>query len=160
MMLVICTSITCKTVTRLFAGSANELVSLVGEKSEWWPGGYRCPNCEKQASGVYEGRIDPNELKDFNVRELEAQDYFRFMMGVGLPEEQDCQLSVLIDTFKAGKVAKIAGHEIRGSKRYCVEWLEMEDGTRLYFGASSHGATVYRITKKMNFTEKALEDAG
>lgn len=160
MMLVICTSMSCRTVTRVFAGSVNELVSLIGDRSEWWPSQYKCTNCEGVATCVYEGQIDPNELKDFNIRELEAQDYFRFLMGVGLPEEQDCRLEELVKVFAAGKVAKLAGHNIKGSKRYCVDWLEMEDGTKLYFGASSHGATIFRIVKKTDFTKRALENAG
>jgi hypothetical protein len=154
MMLVVCSSITCKTVTRIYAGSVSELTGLVGERSEWWPNKYQCPSCNEQATAAYEGRVDPNEFQGFNVRELEAADFFRFMMGVGLPEEQDCRLEVLVEIFKAGKVAKIAGHSIKGTKRYCVDWLEMEDGTKLYFGASAHGATVFRITKRPNFSEQ------
>lgn len=160
MMLVICSSMMCRTVTRIMASSPSELTYLVGERSEWWPKKYVCPACDGQASGVYEGSIDPNEFKDFNVGELEAQDYFRFMMGVGLPEEQDCRLEVLQDIFHRGKVNKIAGKVIPGSKRFHLEWLEMEDGTTLYFGASTYGATVYRITKRPDYTKKVLEDVG
>lgn len=158
MMLVICAKLTCKTVTRIYANSAGELTGLVGEASGWWPDKYHCPNCEGTATAVYEGQIDPKEFDGFNVRELEAQDFFRFMMGVGLPEESDCTLEVLTDVFKAGKVGKLAGHRIAGTKRFCVEWLEMEDGTRLYFGASAHGATIFRIVRKTNFAEKVTGD--
>lgn len=158
MMLVVCASVSCKTVTRIYASSVSELTGLVGERSEWWPSRYKCPSCEGQATAVYEGRVDPNEFQGFDIRSLEAADFFRFMMGVGLPEEMECQLEVLVEIFKAGKVAKLAGHPVRGSKHFCMDWMEMEDGTRLYFGASSHGATIFRITKKTNFAEREAGD--
>ncbi len=158
MMLVVCSSIACKTVTRIYAGSVNELTNLVGERCEWWANKYKCPSCERQATAVYEGQVDPNEFQGFSVRSLEAADFFRFMMGVGLPEEMNCDPNTLADVFRSGKVTQIKGHAIRGSSHFCVEWLEMEDGTRLYFGSSSHGAAIFRITKKSNFAERETGD--
>jgi hypothetical protein len=160
MMLVVCSSLDCLTVTRILSQSADELVSLVGERSDFYPNRYSCPRCDTPASVVYEGNVDPNQFKDFSVMELEAQDYFRFLMGVGLPEEQDCRIEVLQSIFHENKVKNIAGHSISGTKRFCVDWLEMENGTKLYFGSSTNGATIYRITKKPEYTKKALEDAG
>ena len=159
MILFVCDSLECKTVTRVMGRSVDEVQALVGEGSEWWPKGYKCPQCEGPASALYEIQINPNQFKDFHVRELDSEDYFRFLMGVGLPEETDCSIEALQKIFHDGTVKKIAGHRIPGAKRFCVEWVEMADGTRLYFGASSHGATIYRIVKKPNYTEQALNDS-
>jgi len=158
MILFVCESLQCHTITRVMSRSVDEMQALVGEGSEWWPKGYKCPNCNGPAGAVYEIEVSPVQLKDFNIRELDAEDYFRFLMGVGLPEESDCSVEVLQQIFSKSKVKSIAGHRISGTKRFCVEWLEMEDGARLYFGASSHGATIYRISNRPNYTEKALND--
>ena len=158
MMLVLCTDPNCKTVTRVLATSVVELTGLVGERSEWWPNNYHCTGCNGQATAVYESEVDPNDFRDFEKKEIEAQDFFRFMMGVGLPEEQDCRIEVLQKLFAENKVKNIAGKVISGTKRFCIEWLEMENGQRLYFGSSTHGATIYRITEKPSYTEKALEN--
>jgi hypothetical protein len=158
MMLVICTSTECKTVTRLLSREVRELISLVGSESEWWPNKYRCPRCEGQATGTYEAEIDLASLRGFSMLELEAPEFFRFMMGVGLPEEQNCRIEVLQKIFREGKVKNLAGHPIPGTTRFCLEWLEMEDGTHLYFGSSTHGATIYRIANRPDYTKKALEN--
>jgi hypothetical protein len=130
---------------------------LVGPSSAYWPNKYTCPRCNGAASGMMEGEVDPNTFAGFHVLELEAEEMFRALNGLGLPEEQDCQIENLRTTLNQ-KVKEIGGHTIPNSKRFCLEWLEMEDGTRLYFGASSHGATVYRIVRKVSFVERVLQE--
>ena len=160
MMLVVCSSLICMTVTRIWGSTAADVEHLIGKKSTFWPNQYKCPECNDHAALFVEGELNPANFKKFNERELEAEDYFRFLMGVGLPEEHNCNLEALQEVFHKKHISKIVGHPISGTSRYCLEALELEDGTKIYFGASSHGATIYRITKKPSYTEKASSNAG
>ena len=105
-----------------------------------------------------EQEIDPTTLAGLTIRTLEAQEMFRALSGVGLPEERQCKLKDIHDLLREQPIRKVAGHDIRGSEHCCLEWLELWDGTKVYFAASSHGAIIYRIVRPTSFTEKALKE--
>ena len=157
MILIVCTSLACRTVVRVMAADLLQAEMLVGPSSSYWPNKFTCPTCDGAATGLLEGEVDPNTFKGFNVLELEAEEMFRSLQGLGLPEEQDCRLEVLHEVMRQ-KIKLIGGHSIGGTKRFCLEWLEMEDGTKLYFGASSHGATIYRIVNNTSYTNRVLQE--
>lgn len=160
MILVICTSAPCRSALRIMGRSVEAVQNLVGDRSEWWPNSYLCTRCKGEAQGVYELSLDPAQLEGFSVSEIEAEEYFRFLMGVGLPEEHDCRIEVLQGLFRSNKVKNLAGYPIKGTTRFCLEWLELDDGTRLYFGASAHGATINRVVKKPDHVEQVKDHGG
>lgn len=158
MILILCSSLLCRTVVRVMAADPVQTDMLVGPGSQYWPNKFTCPRCDGPAVGHKEGEIDPNNFRNFTLIELEAEEMFRALNGLGLPEEQNCHVEVLLEVFGKQKVKNVAGYNIPGSNRFCIEWLEMEDGTKLYFGASAHGATIYRIVNKTSAVKKVLEE--
>ena len=43
--------------------------------------------------------------------------------------------------------------QIRNSHRSIIEYLQLEDGTRVYLASSSYGATVYRVAPPHSYVE-------
>lgn len=154
MIVVVCTNIECRTIFRVI-GDPHEVYSLIGEGSEWWPNKYTCPLCGQQATAEHESSID---LRGMEVRDLEVQEMFQALYGMGLPEEQVCTYDVLGKIFFNQRVQAIGGHAVSGTNRFCLEWLEFSDGTKMYFGASAHGALIYRVAKKISHTENVLKE--
>lgn len=151
MMLFVCTSTTCGARFRV-VGEPLEVDSLLGKSSDFWPNGYVCPTCAAPADVNYEVGGEPSGPTSI----LEAQEMFRAQMGLGLPDEQNCQRAVVEKIFRQQRIRRLAGHDIPGAMGFCIEFLEMEDGTRIYFCASSHGAVVYRISAPINHADSVL----
>lgn len=157
MILVICTSPACGAQYRCIGGP-REIETLVGKYSEFYPDKYRCPSCMSPAQFAYEAYVNPSTLT--KLRDLEAQELFRGMHGLGLPEEQICDAETVTKLLTEQKVKRVVGQQIRATARFNLEYIEFESGHRMYFGASTHGALIYRITEPMNHTDKALEELG
>ena len=96
-----------------------------------------------------------------DAHELEATEAYSAIHGLGLPEERKCTINEVLAVLRSGPVKNIAAvpinNDLRGS-RVVVQYLEMENGTRLYFGAGPGGAVIYRIRRKDAFTRGALND--
>lgn len=155
MIVVVCSNASCGTAIRVM-GDALEINELVGPSSEFWPDKYICPTCEFPAAGVMEHDIDVRSLP--KLRDLEAQEFFQALNGMGLPEEQECTIDAVTQALITSRVVRVVGHSITNSKRFALEWLELEDGRRMYFAAGTHGATVYRLTLPVKHTEKVLKE--
>lgn len=155
MIVVVCTNAACSAAFRVM-GDPGELHPLVGTESEYWPNRYTCPACEFPAMGVLETSIDVRTLK--NLRDIEVQELFQALNGLGLPEEQDCSIDAVTKLLLEQHIAKVVGHHIAGTARFCLERLELDNGQKMYFAAGSHGATVYRITKPIKHTEEVLKE--
>ena len=157
MILVLCQSADCGTVTRVM-GEPHEVMTLVGQNSEWWPNKYSCPRCNATAHGELEHLVNPSELGARHVIELEAQEMFLCLQGMGLPEERDCRSEVVVAALKASSVKKVKCYGVQGTWRTILEWLELENGTKLYFGSSAHGAAIYRIVLPTKHAAQLLEE--
>jgi hypothetical protein len=139
---IVCTS--CGTAIRT-SGEYAEVDLLLGEKSEWYPDKYPCANCPAKAALI--DNIDPSALKALDLYEMTAQEAYGAFNGLGLPEERECGPMAVGDAFKSS-VKKVHCELIKGTNRSVVRHIELEDGTRVYFGSSPYGATVYRIAKR------------
>ena len=126
--------------------------SLVGTASEFWPDKYVCPVCRGLCVGVHEGMA----YGSVPTRDIEPMELYAAMHGLGLPGEMVCDGETVRSLLKEG-VEKVAGFDVPGTTRFIVDYLVLKDGSRVYFGASPHGAIIYRITRKHNYTAKQLE---
>lgn len=157
MILIVCNDGNCGTVTRVM-GEQDQLLSLLGPGSEYWPDKFKCPRCEGLSTAEFEANLDPAGVNARNFIELEVQEMFLVQMGMGTPEQRDCRPHIIAEMFKSKKVHKIHARVVPGTWRTILEIIEFDDGSKMYFGASTHGASVYRITAPLKHTEQALQE--
>jgi len=158
MILVICSNLnTCESVFRVM-GDWQEVQTLVGPMSEFWPQGFTCPKCQGPAQGVMENDVDMGLLAGFQIRDIEAQEMYRAQYGMGLPEEMDCRRDVVEQILRENPIRKVSGHDISGANRFVIEHIELWDGTKMYFGSSSQGAIIARIVRPHSHVEQVLKE--
>jgi len=145
----------CFTAIRVL-GEHDRVDPLVGEGSEFWPDRYTCVACGRPCEGIAEIDATADALARMKVRELTAEEYYAALMGLGTPDEMVCDAVTVRELLRL-KIKKVSGHTVQGTTRFCLTEIEVENGVRLYLGASSHGAIVYRITRPISYTERALE---
>lgn len=141
MITIVCNK--CATAVRT-VGEHEEVDVLLGEKSEWYPDKYPCPSCSGMASMV--DAIEPAALKALDLYDLTPQEAYSAFNGLGLPKERECGPMAVREAFKS-PVKEIKCELIKGTNRTLLKHIIFEDGTRVYFGSSPYGATVYRIAK-------------
>lgn len=130
-------------------GPVEEIDTLIGPSSDLWPDGFTCPHCTKSMQGYLEAEVAEAVYKALQIRDLSPVEAFStFCGGVGLPEDRDCRKEVIEGLLREHPIRRIAGQEVPNTGRYHVDFLELWDGTRLYFGASGHGAIIYRVTRE------------
>lgn len=135
-------------ITLNVVGHDDEIDYLVGEQSEYWPDNYTCSCGYRLTKGQ-----DPGST----VYDLSPVELFHFLSGLGLPEEQECTRGNVERVFRK-EVKKVHGYELSGAKTFCVEVLELVDGTKVHLGASPKGAVIYRITPPPNNTGKCTDE--
>lgn len=134
-------------------GDPEEILPLVGPRSEYWPNKFTCPRCEKPAEGQLEAHVGGPALSRMEVVDLTAQEAIAAMHGLGLPVERACTIEEVQELLSEKKFKVARGTNIRGTTRCILDHLVLEDGTRIYLGASAEGATVYRITRPHSYVE-------
>ena len=152
MILIVCEN--CSLCMRVM-GPAEEIVYLVGEKSEYWPDKYPCPTCEKMCKGVPELLSDPRALSVMNLVEVNPQEAFAALNGLGLPKETNCTAEVVGALLLEQPIRRIKAANVWGANRCIIDHFELWDGTRVYLGAGGEGAVVYRIVRPQSYVEKA-----
>jgi hypothetical protein len=133
----------CYTVVQVL-GEEEEIASLVGSGSEYWPDDYTCVNCGKGCTAVPDD-IAVLDLQKFKLRELSAPELLAALHGLGTPEEMKCNAATISALF-ATKIQRVQGEVVRNTERYALDYIEFEGGARAYFGSSPSGAVIYRIT--------------
>jgi hypothetical protein len=134
---------------------SSDCVQLVGPKSEWWPDRYTCPRCGAQAAGADENSL-PRSVQTASVVDLTPIEMFSAMSGFGLPDELPSSVENIAETLKGSPVKRVVGQNVPNTGRCSVDFIELVNGVRVYFGASVHGAVVYRIVKPTSYAEKVL----
>ena len=142
---------TCHVALRV-TGDVTEVDLLVGQRSEYWPSGYKCHICGGSAAGCLTPEVSALALASLRVIDVNAQEAFAALNGLGVPDERTCCEEVVQPMFEQQGI-KVKGRQFRGQSRYFVDELEFPDGTRMFFGASPQGAVVYRITKPHSYVE-------
>ncbi len=129
---------------------------LVGAGSDFWPNKYPCPGCTRVLAARAEESLTASE-RTFRVVFLSAEELFAALNGLGLPDEQDCTKEIVEGLLREHPIRRVAGTTIRDTQRFCLEHLELWDGTRLFFGASPEGAIVYRVVRRPNYAERVRD---
>jgi len=150
----------CLTIVRVMPdlNAQDDLISLVGEGSEFWPDKYKCISCDQPCVGMDEAAVDNATLMKMKVRDLKPREFFAALHGLGTPDEMVCDLPTVRELLIEKKIKQVRGYTVRGTTRTCLHELELEDGTRLYFGSSPQGALVFRIARPISYTQKVLEE--
>lgn len=161
MILVVC--LPCAYAIRVMANvtdvlSATEVEQLVGRRSDFWPDRFPCVRCGKHAQGMREAEADPRVVEALELQDLTAQQAFAAFYGMGLPDEQRCSLESVQALLLENPVRKVHGKNVIGAERAIIDALELWDGTKLYFGAGAEGAVIYRTTRPVSYTAKALKE--
>jgi hypothetical protein len=130
-------------------GAPEEINSLVGEASDVWPDGFTCPDCGRKCQGFLEEDVSESVYDLLRIRDLTPFEAFSALVaGVGLPEDRQCSGEVIRALLKEHPVRKVVGQDIPNTTRFNLDYLELFDGTKIFFGSSAHGAIVYRITRE------------
>jgi hypothetical protein len=121
---------------------------LLGPESDLWPDGFTCPGCSQPARGYLENEISEALFRVLQIRDLTPIEGFSTLVaGVGLPEDRECRKDVIEGLLQEYKI-KVVGKDIPNTPRFSIDFMELLDGTRLYFGSSGHGAIIYRVSKE------------
>lgn len=138
-----CSNFTCRT-TFLVMGEEDEQAHAVGEYSEFWPDKHMCPKCGQ--------RMQLSDQPSTHTQILEPQEARIALLGLGMPEELPCTQENVRRVLTESPVTYVHTSLARGSDRVYVEYLVLRDGTRIYFGATTHGACALRIVKPRRHT--------
>jgi hypothetical protein len=137
----------CSTAVRV-TGEHEELRHLLGDQNEeWYPDRYPCPKTGCSGRAEFMESIDPVALLSLALHDLTPQEAYAAFHGLGLPEERDCGPTAVRAALLQSPIKNVDVRLIKGSNRSVLYKLELEDGTILFLGSSSFGATVYRMTK-------------
>lgn len=138
---------------RVSPGEEGEAEHLFGKGAYGYPDGFRCFVCGAKAAEIL-SVVDAETMQSLDFYDVSPQEAVAAMNGLGLPFEQDCGAAAVERLFLEKKVRRVVTRPIRGSHRCTVQSFEFEDGTKAYLGASSHGATVYRVSPKNDYLSR------
>lgn len=117
--------------------------------------GTECLFCRsKETLHKEEVAIDPGLMQKLQMRDLSDVEFFGAIDGLGLPEERFCDLDTLQGVMVGKKVKLVVGKSIPNTSRTLIDYLILEDGSRIYFGAGAQGAVVYRLVKPFKYSER------
>lgn len=139
-------------------GDPDEMDHLFGEKSEWYPDKYPHPDPDVKELGQYMMVIQPEALRELDVRDLTPHEAFLAMSGLGLPEERDCGPTAVTQAFEHA-VKSVKCRLIKGTHRSVLDSIVFEDGSELFLASAVEGAVVYRISKPRSYTKEALNES-
>jgi hypothetical protein len=134
-----------------------DCVQLIGTDSEWWPNKYVCPKCGAQATGADE-MDTPRSIQTSNIVDLTAIEAFSAFSGFGLPDERPSSVENLTEVLRSSSVKAVVGRNVPNTDRCVVERIDLANGVKIYFGASVHGAVVYRVVHPVSYAERVLEE--
>lgn len=134
-------------------GDLAEVMSLVGPQSDLWPKGFRCARCGEPIEASLEAQVAGTALARMQITNVTPAEALAASSGLGLPIERACTLEEVHELFQSRGVKRVVGANIQGTQRCILDYLVLSDDTKIYFGASTDGATVYRITRPHSYVE-------
>lgn len=144
---------TCKRGLRVASTTPGEVSALLGPGSEYHPDKYPCYLCG-ESHGVFAAFMDASAAATLDLVDVNPQEALAAMHGLGLPAEQDCSAAAVQQLLEGKKIHRVRTQTIRNSHRCVIEFIELEEGVRVYFGASTHGATIYRVSKVVSYADR------
>jgi rubredoxin len=157
-LVVVCSG--CGAVYRVLQGdlASSDVDHLVGSASAFWPNGYVCPKCNAQASGGPEESL-PRSIQTTDIIDMSAEEFHAALYGLGLPDERVASIEEVSRVLSSGTVKRVVGEDVTNTKRCTIDFIEMSDGSRIYLGASIHGAVVYRVVNPAAYARRVLEES-
>lgn len=150
MILIAC--LHCLNALRVMSLEPGEIESLFLSIPSWPV--VTCPTCGKRSQGMNTNEVAEGVLRALTIRDLSPIEAHAAILGVGFPEEHQCDGAHLSELLSAQPFRRIVGKDIPNTNRFCVDFMELGDGSRIYFGSSTHGAVIYRIAKPSSYAEK------
>ena len=148
----------CGTLFRVLGTTDSESVSmLVGERSDFWPDKYVCPQCGGDAVGQHEEAL-PRAYQTTSIVDLTAEELFSALHGLGLPNEEKPSAAAVVALFMTGKIVALDAHDVLGTGRCAINSITFMDGTHLFLGASAHGAVAYRLVRAPSYAQRVLQE--
>lgn len=146
---IVCLS--CGFGLRVSPGVDDEVEGVIGPEDPWYPDRYPCQQCGELAGIV--PNIDGGVFSKLNLIDVSPFEALAALNGLGLPQERECSPSAVENTLTGARIRRVATRVIKNSHRSVLEFIELEDGTRVYLASSTFGATVYRISPKGSYVE-------
>lgn len=102
-----------------------------------------CPlHAEPAQPLLFAEEADVDNGAQVTFRPLTAQELFRYVNGMGLPEEgQLADVGTLLQTVPVRQV-----HFLVQGRYPVLDCLELTNGQRVYLGVSPEGACIYRVS--------------
>jgi hypothetical protein len=147
--------LTCHLALRT-TGEPVEVDFLVGMRSDWYPDRYPCPRSGCKGTMTLTDVIESKVLPLLEIHDVNPQECFQALKGMGLPEEKKATLDLVVKHLEGKTIQSIEVEPVSNALRTVVRSILMADGTRLYFGSSPQGATVYRIAPPRSLTTEAF----
>ena len=150
--MIIIACLRCLNAIRVMSLAPGEIESLFLSIPSWPV--VACPTCGERAQGMNTNEVAEAVLKALTVRDLSPVEAHAAILGVGFPEEHRCDGDRLSELLKAQPFRRLVGQDIPNTDRFCVDFMELGDGSRIYFGSSTHGAVIYRISRPGSYADK------
>ena len=136
-----------------------EITDLIGERSSFWPASYPCPTCGEKLTALEETDVDPSAFTRLGLIDLTVTEAFAAFEGFGLPEEHGCSASTVVDQLTGAGVARVKVQDVPNTGRSIIEFIELDNGTRIYLGASTVGAVVYPVTRPSSYLLRMMHES-
>lgn len=147
----------CRLALRL-SGDHQEMDFLVGMRSEWYPDRYPCPTSGCGSTMTLTDVIDDKDLELLKIHDLNPQEAFQALHGMGLPKERECSADSVLTTIVGRTIRSVDIQDLTGANRAIVHSITLDDGMRIYLASSPLGAVVYRVAPPRSHVGE-LEDA-
>ncbi len=134
----------CRLALRL-SGDHDEMDYLIGMKSDWYPDRYPCPRSSCHGTMTLTDTIASVDLEQLEIYDLNPQEAFQAMHGMGLPVERSCDIDTVRSVLSGHSITSMDLQGLPGTNRTVIHSLTLADGTRVYLASSPLGAVVYRI---------------
>ena len=147
MIYIFCSS--CKVALHISPGEPGECEALFGPQCEWYPDKYPCFKC-----GENKATIETTDVgSEVEVHDVTPREAYAAVMGLGVPTERECSAEAIRKLLNGRTIKKVSVSQLRDSHRCLIDHLELDDGSKVYFGAGSCGSIVYRVTPPYSYTE-------
>ena len=141
----------CTVGLRISPGEPGETESLYGPSSDWWPDNYPCFVCGKKAQLLE--TVTPGETKweAMHFHDVTPKEAYAAMNGLGLPAERECSAEAVRQLLSGARIKRAKVKQIQHDHRCVIDYLELEDETKVYIAAAPMGAVVYRVAPKHSY---------
>jgi len=139
-------------------GDQQEILSLLGAGTEWFPNKYPCPS--NGCSGMMQlaEAIESTTLALLELHDLAPIECYQAFYGLGLPEERECGPDALAKVVKGRSIAQLHTEGVHNDRRTVLRWIALDDGTKIYLGSSPQGAMIYRIAPPRSVVNEVLRE--